>query len=212
VLYDYDDALVDSVVDLRLSRTAIVRRIEAESRRAARAGLELSVVRRHMLGAEHLYLIDEWAGGHSVSPFHVTFAAAVANYVSAPPIHLIEARLKGELMGFAVVSVASLRRAVVLQLFAQRRAGVRIDDALYAATLRFVDERGVDALHLGYSASPSLLRFKRKWHATRNCPPYREAGYTADPVLFAAMIEQKATWQQRLTAKSRIDPSHAVSA
>ncbi len=195
---DYDAATVDSVIHLTCSSSQLTRQVQVEHDKAVRAGLALATHRRRALGAEHLSLMTEWATNHSVSPFHAAFASSVASYVADSSIYLIEARLDGVLVGFAVTSLSSPQHMVLLQIFDRRQAGVRISDAIYAAVVRFVCEHGVEFLHLGYSATPGLLKFKRKWRANFDQPPYREAGYSADPTLAAAIAQHRITWIQRL--------------
>ena len=189
-----DSDLVDSVVDLP--------RFLLHPPRAYKRGREcvLATVttRLEKLAPEHLALMDSWAATHSVSRIHASFAGGVSEYVSDPAIYVTEARLDGRLLGFALISLSTPEHAVFLQNFNYREDGLPVGDAVYAAMYEFVAARGTRYLHLGYSATPGLLQFKRKWGAIEDQPPYREAGFTNDGSLAVAIREHRIDWRNRL--------------
>jgi len=195
----YDDEAFDSVVDLPRFFSPERRMLRAY-RVARDSPLETTTRQLTQLQPEHLALIAAWAESHSISSIHASFACGVAEYVSEPSMYVTEARLEGRLLGFAVISLASADHAVFLQNFNHRLSGVPVGDAVYAAMFHFVAERSVTYLHLGYSATPGLLKFKRKWGATTDQPPYSEAGFTNEVELATAIREHRVDWRNRVHA------------
>jgi hypothetical protein len=199
---EYDTTSRDSVIDIAAFDHTHARWPRAACNKVRRSALVATTTQQDALHAEHLGLIDEWSSEHAIEPFHAALAASVAYYIRDPCMYLTEARLDGRLVGFAVLSMSSHRHAVFLQNFNSRQAGLPIGDAIYAEMLRFAREHDANFLHLGYSATPGLLRFKRKWGARCDQPPYREAGFTNDVSLGTAIKARSVTWQQRLLARA----------
>lgn len=197
---DYDPADVESLIDVTAFDYSHEPAAREMYRRVTRSALVVEVVQRPRLLAEHLVLMDEWSTNHAVSPYHAALAAAVATYAADPAVHLVETRLDGQLVGFGVVSVSSERRITFLQNYNRRRPGMPIGDAIYAAVLAFAKERDAAHIHMGYSATPTLRDFKRKWAARLEQPPYREAFFTDDVSLVAALQAGLFPWQVRLFA------------
>lgn len=197
---DYDPLSVDSVVDVRVSADDAQRR--ERRRRVSCSGMTTEVLQRPSLAAEHLALIDEWSRTKQVSAYHAALAAAVADYVGDSAIHLVEARLDGDLLGLGVLASSSSRRLVMLQNFNRRIPGMAVGDAIYAAATDFAKDRHADYLHFGYSATAGLLTFKRRWGASLDGKPYRDAGFTDDRELGSAMAAGLFSWQHRLVSRS----------
>lgn len=200
---DYDTDDVESLVDVAAFDYDRERAAREMRTRAQRSGLLVETVQRRQLLAEHLGLIDEWSTSHDVSPYHAALAAAVAGYVSDSAVHLVEARLQDRLTGFGVVSVPSASRMVFLQNFNMRQPGVPIGDSIYAEVLAFARTCGTKYIHMGYSATPTLRAFKRKWAAKLDQSPYREAFFTDDVRLGAILDSGNYPWQARLLWRAR---------
>jgi hypothetical protein len=194
---DYDDDLVDSVVDLDQFFSPDRTRMPRAYRVACKSPLKVTTHRIEQLGPEHLAVMDFWAASHAVLPIHASFARGVTEYVREPSMYVTEARLEGRLLGFAVISISAPDHAVFLQNFNHRASGLPVGDAIYASMFHFATERGVRHLHLGYSATPGLLRFKRKWGPLVDQPPFREAGFTNEVELANAIQEHRVDWRNR---------------
>jgi hypothetical protein len=191
---NYDDSAVDTLIDFAAPNAQRERMRD----RARRNALTTTVRQYRELSAQHLRLITEWAANHDLSSFHAAFATGVAFYVRDPRVYIVEASREEELVGFAVISLVSANRAVFLQNYNLRCPGFAVGDAVYGAMLDFVSEKHVQYLHLGYSATPGLMRFKRKWGGNFDLPPYREAGYSNRASLRTAITAHRADWAQRV--------------
>jgi hypothetical protein len=201
---DYDTTDVESLVDVAAFDYDRERPAREMHRRVQRSDLLVETVQRPQLLAEHLGLIEEWSTSHHVSPYHATLAAAVAAYVADPAVHLVESRLEDRLVGFGVISVPSVSRIAFLQNFNMRQSGMPIGDSIYAEVLAFARVRGAEYVHMGYSATPSLRAFKRKWAARLDQPPYREAFFTDDAHLTAPLKMGNYAWQARLLSRANL--------
>ena len=195
---DYDPTDSESVVEMATFDYRHERAAREMNGRVQRSELHTKVVQRRSLGAEHLSLIDSWSADHRVSPYHSALAAAVATYVADPAIHLVEARLADRLVGFGVLAASSERRITFLQNFNAKLSGMPIGDAIYASVLAFASTHGAEYIHMGYSATPSLQAFKRKWGAKMAQPPYREAFFSDDSRLDPLLRNGHYPWQARL--------------
>jgi lysylphosphatidylglycerol synthetase-like protein (DUF2156 family) len=203
LFHDYDPTDIESLVDVAAFDYSHERSAREMYQRVQRSNLSVETVQRPQLLAEHLGLIEEWSTSHDVSPYHAALAAAVAAYAADPAVHLVEARLEDRLLGFGVISAPSARRVAFLQNFNTRQPGVPVGDSIYAEVLAFARRRGAQYIHMGYSATPTLRAFKKKWAARLDQPPYREAFFTSDSHLAPALKTGNYSWQARLFWRAR---------
>jgi hypothetical protein len=195
---DYDESFVDAVVDLRDFDYANQRKARLAANAVAKGDLHHEVVQRKSLQAEHFALIQEWANGHDVSPRSAGVLTGLPRHVCEDHVHLVECRLNGSLVGFAVLAVIG-ERAVFSQGFSRRIDGERVGDALYAQMIAFAKEQDLSHLHLGYSPTTSLTRFKEKWGARLSGPPFRDSLFTNSPILSSLFETGRFRWHNRLT-------------
>ncbi|HEX8742776.1 MAG TPA: hypothetical protein VF712_06565 [Thermoleophilaceae bacterium] len=180
---DYDPATVDTVVDLGNFDYASEKHARKDAAHVRRRGIDVAVTTSEVLTADHLRLMDEWSANHEVSPWHSCLASAATSYIRAPAVYLLEARLDDRLLGFGILSRPAEDHSVLLQHFTTRAPGVPAGDAVYMAALELARELGTPFLHLGYSPTADLLRFKRKWGGRLDQPPFRDSWYTDDAEL-----------------------------
>ena len=195
---DYDESFVDAVVDLRSFDFGCLREARLAANAVARGSLSCEIVQRRSLRAEHFALIQDWANGHEISPRSAGAVAGLPRHVCEDHVHLVECRLGGSLVGFAVLALVG-RSAVFSQGFSRRINGQRVGDALYSRMIAFGKERDMLRLHLGYSPSPGLIRFKEKWGARLLGPPFRDSLFTDSPALTSLFEAGRFRWHERLT-------------
>lgn len=205
VFRDYDPLFVDAVVDLGVFNYETHKKARLAVNAVERSDLQLTVVRRGALLGEHLALIAEWASTHSVSQRSAGVLVGLPIHVKEPHVRVVECRWRESLMGFAVVSLMGDHSAIFTQGFSRRVQGLRIGDAMYSAMLGCAVESGLRRLHLGYSATEELLRFKMKWGAQRSGPPFRDALFTESRLLKGLFEEGRFRWHERVALPDGVD-------
>ncbi len=196
---DYTPDVFDVAVDLASFSYSTFDKARLARNAAANRGVRVGVRRLDWLQAEHLALIHSWRQTHDVAPLLTSWTTALPALIRAAGTVVVEARdPSGALQGFAVVSLPTPQAAVLVQAFLRKGTGNRAGDAIYAATIELLMEQGVRRLHLGYSETESLLRFKRKWGAAIDGPPYRVACHTRTEAIAAAAKSGRLPWGQRL--------------
>jgi phosphatidylglycerol lysyltransferase-like protein len=193
-----DPTVFDTCVDVQEFEYARHRKARLALNAVRRSGLTVRTVQREHLTAAHLKLIYGWLEIHAVSTVHLNFVTAVVAEIRDPRASIIEAHQGNDLLGFALLSQPTKHFAILLQVFSDRSGTSRVGDAIYAHIIDEVRARGVSHLSLGYSATDSLLTFKRKWGATIDFPPYREALLTTIASHVSAFEHGMHPWQQRM--------------
>jgi hypothetical protein len=134
--------------------------------RAARRARDLGYsceVSDSELQTEHLRVLDHWLGTHEVIRMHRAFALECLESHRRGEILRLDVRREGRLQGFGLLSMSSPRDAVYLQGFLRNEPGSRAGDCLLDHMTQLCRSAGVQKLHLGYTASDGLRRFKAKW-------------------------------------------------
>jgi hypothetical protein len=200
---DYDETFVDAVIDLGDFDYSRHRKARLAANAVAKGDLRSAVVQRDALLAEHFALIQDWANGHDVSPRSAGVLAGLTQHVCQDHVYLVECRLDGSLVGFTILALVG-HRAIFSQGFSRRIDGERIGDALYAKMIAFAKERDMSHLHLGYSPSSNLVRFKEKWGGRRTGPPFRDSLFTDSGVLTRLYESGRFRWHDRLVTEDPI--------
>lgn len=195
---DYEPGFTDSVVDVAGFSYEQERKARLARNAVRRSGLSAQVVQREQLLAEHLALITEWRNTHEIAAVNASALVGIQAYVASGGAQLIECRCGGRLDGFVVMSAPAEDAAVYLAGFGRKGNGVRVGDGLYAAMLEFARERSLARLHVGYSASPELRSFKRKWGAHHDGPPFRECFFAESALVQSIIGSGRFRWQDRL--------------
>jgi hypothetical protein len=175
--FDYDPHYFDVAISVENFDYQANFKARLARNAAANQGLTTQVTQRSNFTARHIQLIRHWMSTHDVSAIHTSFAIAINSFIKQHDVYLVEVYEREDLNGFAVISLPTEDKAVMTQCYFENRPGKRFADSTMAACLEFAGSRGIRRLHLGYSASDSLLRFKRKWGADWNGPSFREAFY-----------------------------------
>lgn len=195
---DYYDS--DSDMAIELEKFTYDRYIKARLARnaALNKGYKSSVKKRKYLTADHIQIITNWAEFHDISSAAASIASSIQGLIKTPRVCLIEARFKGSLVGFLVLSQPGKGIAVVLQSFALDISGRRAGDSLMVEAIKYLEEKGVIRLHLGYSATESIMAFKKKWGCTWNGPGYYYITYSSSEEMTALFIDGRFLWRDRL--------------
>lgn len=172
-----------------------------EAKKAARAiknkRIRVTVGQHEIFRSDHYRLVEEWVRTRPIGPPSVSAMAALPAYVRNPHVSLIEAYSDNKMRGFGVISTPTARDGVLIATFSERYPGARIEDQLMLSAIEFCKARNISTLHLGYSGTDSLTRFKLKWGAKRTGPGFSEAVYCVREVDTMAN-EYTFFWPSRL--------------
>lgn len=149
------------------------------------------------LTARQIVLIEEWRRDHDLGPIAVSIAAAIPAYVRWNNVETIEATLGDDVVGFGLVSFVAPHAAVLSQSFLLKSPGGVAGDVVFHGAISLCKQRGVRELHVGYSSTDSLIRFKKKWGALPRAR-FREAFYAVDDQIEDLVSRQRFLWQRRL--------------
>lgn len=199
---DYFETAFDTVFDLQAFDAA---RTASATRRLAkleRSSVLTSVTFPSCLGSEHLDIMERWLADHALGAIQREFLFSLQTYVARNDVAVCEARRDGLLVGFSIFDQVAPDRLVALNAFPLRGPGLRVGDALFAATINYARARSLRWIHRGYSASQSLLQTKESWGSCQRSLSYREAFYVTDPVAGAWVTEGRFLWRMRLGALS----------
>jgi len=146
-------------------------------RAAANKGLSATVRRAEYFTADHFRLIEEWVRTRPIGLPSVSAATGLPAYVRNGHVELLEILRDGNCCGFGVLAMPTSTDAVLVASFSERYPGARIEDRLMAEAIELCRTRGLRRLHLGYTGTASLARFKRKWGARQSGPDYADVVY-----------------------------------
>lgn len=146
-------------------------------------GLTMRVLKKDFFSYRHIQLLEHWFETHNISNTHSAFAISVFSFAKQEDVLVIESCIGNELKGFAILSLAGRRRAVISQAFFQNEPGQRYADSAMVEAIAYCERNNTEYLHLGYSQTKTLLEFKKKWGANWKGPPYREVFYTNSSLL-----------------------------
>jgi hypothetical protein len=162
------------------------------ARRAAQLGY-VTEVSESPLQPEHFSVMDRWVATHKVTRPHRAFALACLESHQRGYVLRLDVRCHGKLEGFGLLSFPTRHDAVYLQGFLLNRPGSRAGDSLLDHMVRQCREAGVEKVHLGYTGTESLRRFKAKWGGRADLrTQYKElvlVDHSVDP--FATGVEPK---------------------
>jgi len=170
--------------------------IGPDALRAARRASALSYfteVAESPLQPSHFAIMDRWVETHKVSRPHRAFAIACLESHQRGDVLRLDVRCRGNLEGFGLVSFPTPSDAVYLQGFLLNRPGSRAGDSLVSRIIQVCQAANIEKLHLGYTGTEGLRRFKTKWggkedHRTR----YKELVLVSRPAnLVASGLELK---------------------
>ena len=140
--------------------------------RATLGGLDQTV--------SHLRLMDHWLDTHPVSRLHRVYALQCMSAQQAGEVERYDVHVEGRLAGFGIVSFPTASDAVYLQGFFERRPGAGATDCLLAEVVRRCHESGVERVHLGYTRTDGLRRFKLGWGGAESRVNYFNYDFESD--------------------------------
>jgi|GEM_PF-4504683 hypothetical protein len=165
---------------------------------ARNKGVVTTVGKLERLSHEHIALMEQFFLTHKISTLHTTFYLAIPSLIKNDNVFVVEGRVEGKLKGYAVLSQPNPEVACMIIGFYDNAGGFRATDGIYAQTIEWAQAQNLHYLHFGYSATESLLAFKRKWGATIDGPPYYETRYAVDSRIADAFKNGKCTWRERV--------------
>jgi hypothetical protein len=182
--YEFDSG--EHVIDLLSFDYANLPKARKSLRRAHRAQVYSRVVTRDYLTATHIKLLRRFLETHTISSVHAASYLSIQQLLSHPNTIIVESYFGDTLVGFKVIVLSGSHAATSICGFYDSFAARGASDISMAAAIEYCQQIGCQRLHMGYSATPSLIAFKEKWGATRSGPAYKEAFYyLTDPVRHA---------------------------
>jgi len=204
---DYAPSSFDVYIDLRTFDRQDVRGARLAWNAVRNRGVVGRATSLDYLDAEHVVLVEDWLRAHDISSVHASIVAGLTAEIRAQQAVVFEALADdGAIIGFAITTVCSRDVAVLHHLFSNNAKGSRAADCLLGTAIDFFQNQGIRRLHLGYSYTSSLLRFKRKWGAVNECPRYREAFYTDSSTLGGLIRVGQFLWASRVAGGVRGTP------
>jgi len=191
-----------------------------EARKAVRmlSRKDLSVRHRQLDGFEHHHfrLVEEWVRTRSIGSIATCATTTLPAYCREPHVHVFEVFRHDRLVAFAVVSLPTSDRAIVMWSFSQQGPGARLEDSMMYAIIEYCRSQRISTLECGYAGNASLARFKRKWGARQTAPDYRLGVFTTNGVWAERGLSGRFYWAIRMgdiaARNDRSDAEPGVSA
>jgi hypothetical protein len=205
-LFNHEDVQIEHegeyTIDIRTFDPAATAELRKTIRKVRESDLRCIVSKVDELTWRQLSLISNWTERLKPGTAGGMAGASIAGFVRSNDCYVVSAILNNQVVGFSVFSLPDSVRAVNLMSFSLRIEKLRIDDALAYRTIQHCDQLGVKRVHLGYSGSESLSRFKRKWGARQTGASYRQAIYTAGEKWTQHADDFSFFWLPRLLSNS----------
>lgn len=140
---------------------------------AHNSGLRCLVQKRNTLSFEHLKLMNKFLKEHKMGATSKQIFLSLPIAVTLDISHIVEVYDSvNVLKGFALLTIPSKEHAVyTLACFDNT---TRASDLVMYTCIMYCKKHNISKLHLGYSASEGLLRFKKKWGGILEGPQYEE--------------------------------------
>lgn len=160
------------------------------------------IVNLKTLSYQHIKLMENFVQTHKLVGPHLTIFSSISNLICDPKTYVVESYRDEFLLGFAVLMKVSNNNAVYC--LACYDNTTRAADSTMYACINFCKSHNIAYLHLGYSASESLLKFKQKWGGRGEGIEYEEyfISLTNNNHLSLNLSKGKFLWQDRLFLKS----------
>lgn len=149
------------VVDIASSDQLLSAKALRAARRANQAGYE-AAISRVPLGPRHYEILDEWLKLHNVSKLHRSFAFGCVAAANCSQVDRIDVNRDGVLRGFGFLGRMG-SSTVYLQGYFKAERGGRAGDSFFSRMVEDCIKNETKFLHLGYSGTEGLRRFKEKW-------------------------------------------------
>jgi hypothetical protein len=200
---DYSLNLHDQIVDIQSFDLSSERATRLAINASKNRGLSNRIHQPQVFSAQHLSLIEAWRESHPVTPIFASIVSLAPALLRRTDTYIVEALANGEVCGFAIVSIPAQNIAVYLEGFFRKMRGDRAGDSVMQALHAFCRAKDISRLHLGYSLTISLSKFKEKWGGRIPGPSFREAFYTRSPDIAEYIKQQQFMWPQRVVNVGR---------
>ena len=197
--YDSDDC--ESIIPIDQFNYQKFKRAKSSRNSSLNKGNYTYINSPSLLTHQHIRLIEYFLSIHSdLSLVHTSFCLATQSMVGLDNVYFVDCYLEDKLIGFGILSLSMSKSANLIWGFYDNSNASRAADSVMVKVIEFCKEKGVKKLHLGYSATPSLLAFKRKWGATLRGPTYREIFYSSSETIVENIKTGSFLWRDRLFA------------
>ena len=194
-----ESATKDIVLDLEDFSFEKNRAARLDRNSARNKGIQPCVKKLDRLGWEHIALVEQFFNTHKITKFFSSYSLVLPSYIKCEHVNVVEGRLNGQLKGFAVVSLPNKETASMTLGFYDLTGRSGAADGVYAHVIEWLKELGVKKLHIGYSATESLLNFKKKWGKTIEGPSYWRVGYAHDAKMYEFLkMNEGWIWRDRI--------------
>lgn len=138
-----------------------------------RLGMEVRAIRGGAcsLEARHRSLIEQFFANREITPYLLDMAFLLPVMMWLEKVVWLEALIRGELCGLAVISDAFVTADLAV-FMATDPARTHVSDCLYAAVLDSARKRGKRYVNLGSSPNAGIFRYKQRWGGEPTVSPY----------------------------------------
>ena len=178
-------------------------------KKASQRGHSHIVTHRESLTLSHMSVMENWASRVEVPTLVRWATLSLARTVGKPDVFLAESYVDDILVGFSVFQIVNQAKAVNYGLCIERGNGLRAGDDLMAAMVEFLMSSSVVTLHLGYSSTPSLLRFKLKWGASATGPSWAESFFCCSEGFRERIVDGSFVFSDRIREPLHVSGSWA---
>lgn len=208
--FDYYESDCDLAIPLGEFSYATNRGARLARNAAQNKRMDARISKLQYLTTEHIAIIKEWIESNRVSRPAASIALSTQGLVKLPHVYVAESHCGDSLLGFSLISLPGQQLAVLLQSFMRVIPGSRIGDSLMVQAIEFSRKQNIARLHLGYSATESVRRFKEKWGATWRGPGYRYVAFSSSPNTTRLFQKGEYLWRDRLVAMLFQTPDHLL--
>lgn len=195
-----NDCMFDCILDVEAFSFDKRKKARLAFNAARNQGLVCSVCKRKTLSYRHLLLMKKFIADHNLSSTGKHIFLSIEDAIKEENSYLVEAYNKdNQLVGFSLLMVPSKSDAVyVLACFDNT---TRASDIVINECINFCKKNTISYLHLGYSASQSLLNFKIKWGGIAKGQLYEEyfLDIHTDEYLADHIMKGTFLWRNRLS-------------
>lgn len=175
VLFDYtprNSLCFDSIVNINSFSLTDQKKARLSYNAFKNKCIQNRVVKLTTLSYQHIKLMEHFVKTHKLEGPHLTIFSSIANLIHDPKTYIVESYKDNIILGFAVLMKVSNNNAVYCLACYDNET--RAADSTMYACIDFCKSNNIKFLHLGYSASESLLKFKQKWGGSKDGIEYEE--------------------------------------
>lgn len=142
--------------------------------------------------------MEHFVDTHVLVGPHASIFLSIPNLICQSGTYVVEAYSDLRLIGFCVLTKISQSHAIYC--FACFDNTTRASDMIMDTCIDYCKENSIKYLHLGYSGTESLLRFKSKWGGSISGIEYEEyfLSFVNDKQFISNVISGKFIWKDRI--------------